>query len=258
MLTGRNISKLIGRKQVLSGVHIQVLPGKISVLIGPSGSGKTTLIRALALLDYPSQGLVSFDGHEYRFPLERGERIQPPWPGLTVVFQQHFLWPHLTLRENIQLPLQERSESRHTVEELISIFKMSEFIDRYPNQASLGQRQRVALVRAFALEPRCILLDEITSALDVEQTGAVVRHLLSLRQRGIGMLVVTHLLEFARELVARNEGDRVYFLDEGNIMGAGGAEFFDNPSTPRAREFLSSMDYWIGSGDATMPAQQET
>lgn len=244
MLSGIDIRKSFDGKEVLKGVDIEVKPGRISVLIGPSGSGKTTLIRSLALLDLPSKGQVVFDGHSYKFPLEGSETIKPPWPDLTVVFQQHFLWPHLTLRSNILLPLSERLETQHTVDELIEIFSMDEFIDRYPNEVSLGQRQRAALARAFALEPKYILMDEITSALDVEQTGTVIRHLLTLRERGIGMLVVTHLLAFAKELVARDEGDQIYFLDEGRILGAGGSEFFNNPGNSRAEQFLSSMNYW--------------
>ncbi len=244
MLRGSNIRKSFDGKAVLHGVDIEVRPGRLSVLIGPSGSGKTTLIRALALLDLPSEGEVAFDGHTYQFPLQSGQKVDPPWPDLTVVFQQHFLWPHLTLRKNILLPLSQRSETHSSVDELIEIFNMGEFIDRYPNEVSIGQRQRTALARAFALGPKYILLDEITSALDVEQTGVVMRHLLTLRDRGIGMLVVTHLLAFARELVARNEGDQVYFLDDGRILGSGGLEFFDSPRNTRAEQFLSSMDYW--------------
>ena len=244
MLSGSNIRKSFDGKAVLHGVDIEVRPGRISVLIGPSGSGKTTLIRALALLDLPSEGQVAFDEHTYQFPLQSGQTVEPPWPDLTVVFQQHFLWPHLTLRKNILLPLSQRSETHRSVDELIEIFNMDEFIDRYPNEVSIGQRQRTALARAFALEPKYILLDEITSALDVEQTGVVMRHLLTLRDRGIGVLVVTHLLAFAQQLVARNEGDQVYFLDDGRILGSGGSEFFDRPGNVRAEQFLSAMDYW--------------
>ena len=244
MLQGSNIKKVFDGKEVLHGVDIEVHPGKISVLIGPSGGGKTTLVRALALLDLPTEGEVIFDGRRYVFPLPRGQSVEPPWPELTVVFQQHFLWPHLTLRDNILLPLSERPGTPHSVDELIKTFSMSGFIDRYPNQVSLGERQRAALARAFALQPKYILLDEITSALDVEQTGAVVRHLLALRDRRIGLLVVTHLLEFARQLLARNEGDQIYFLDDGRILGAGGLEFFQTPGSARAKQFLSSVDYW--------------
>ncbi|MBN2415422.1 amino acid ABC transporter ATP-binding protein [bacterium] len=247
MLTGLDIKKSFGSTEVLKDVNIQVKPGRISVLIGPSGSGKTTLIRALALLDFPDSGEIAFDGHTYKFPLNDNQVIEPPWPDLTVVFQQHFLWPHLTLRKNILLPLSKKTDSHHTVDDLIKIFQMEDFIDRYPNEVSIGQRQRAALARAFALEPKYILLDEITSALDVEQTGAVIRHLLTLRDQGIGLLVVTHLLAFARELVAKDEGDHIYFLDNGKILGSGGLEFFENPGSERAKQFISSMDYWTGN-----------
>jgi ABC-type polar amino acid transport system ATPase subunit len=250
MMSGRNISKSFNGTEVLHGVDFDVRPGRISVLIGPSGSGKTTLIKALALLDPPTEGQVRLDGSTYDFPLEASERVQPPWPDVTVVFQQHFLWPHLTLRKNILLPLSHRlADGGRLVEDLISVFDMSEFIDRYPNEASVGQRQRAALARAFALEPRYILLDEITSALDVEQTGAVMKHLLGLRERGIGMLVVTHLLEFARRLVARGEGDTVYFIDDGKILASGGLEFFTEPGSARVERFLASMDYWSGGNE---------
>jgi polar amino acid transport system ATP-binding protein len=244
MLIGTDIKKSFGSTEVLHGVDIEVRPGRISALIGPSGSGKTTLIKALSLLDFPTSGQITLDGLIYHFPIQRGQTVKSPWPELTVVFQQYFLWPHLTLRGNILLPLSQRTRSRSTVEELIDLFDMGNFIDRYPNEVSIGQRQRVALARALALEPKYILLDEITSALDVEQTGTVVRHLVKLRDRGIGILVITHLLEFARQLVARNEGDEVYFLDEGRILGSGGSEFFEVPGNLRAKRFLSSMDYW--------------
>jgi ABC-type polar amino acid transport system ATPase subunit len=244
MLIGKKIRKSFNSSEVLCGVNIEIHAGRISVLIGPSGGGKTTLIRALSFLDYPSHGEIIFNEQSYHFPLQNNNSIRPPWPDLTVVFQQHFLWPHLTLRNNILLPLKGRPKSRHTVDELIRIFEMSEFIDRYPNEASIGQRQRAALARAFALEPKCILLDEITSALDVEQTDAVIRHLLTLRNQGIGMLVVTHLLAFAEGLVSRNEGDRVYFMDRGEIIASGGREFFEKQTNPRVAKFISSMDYW--------------
>ena len=228
--------------------------GKISVVIGPSGSGKTTLVRALSLLDPPTSGCVTIDGERYDFPRGKGSpAIKPPWPRLTVVFQQHFLWPHLTLRQNIVLPASRRSSGSPPVAELIAMFDMGDWVDRYPNEVSLGQRQRVALARAFALDPEYVLLDEITSALDVEQTAVVVKHLLSLRSRGIGMLVVTHLLAFARELLARNEGDMIYLLDDGSVAGKGGLEFFEKPGSDRASEFLSSMDYWSHS-----PRQRDT
>lgn len=250
MVVATGITKAFGDLVVLNAVDLRVEPGRVSVLIGPSGSGKTTLIRCMSLLTYPTSGTLQIDNDLFEFPLQHGAQVPRPWPALTVVFQQHFLWPHLTLRQNIVLPIRKRGQHRTVVERLIALFQMEDFVDRYPNQVSLGERQRAAIARAFALEPRYIFLDEITSALDVEQTGAVVRHLLSLRQHGVGMLVVTHLLEFARQLISKGEGDMIYFLDGGEIRASGGPEFFSAPPSDRLRRFLASTDYW-----ATLPRE---
>lgn len=236
MLVGREIKKSYGGNEVLRGVGITVEPGKITALIGPSGGGKTTLLRALALLDAPDSGTVVLDDTTYDFPLEQGRRITPPWPRVTVVFQQLFLWPHLTLRENIALPVKKRNPSAGNghLEELIEAFDMSHFIDRHPNEASIGQRQRAALARALVLDPAYVLLDEITSSLDVEQVSAILSHLQALRDRGIGILVITHLIGFAKRAA-----DRVVFLDEGEVIEDGGPELLDSPTRARVKRFLS-------------------
>ena len=117
---------------------------------------------------------------------------------------------------------------------------MTTFIDRYPNEVSLGQRQRAALGRAVVLEPSYILLDEITSALDVEQTSIIMRYLLTLRDRGIGLLIVTHLLGFARRLLIRREGDQIAFLDGGHLIETGDIALLDQPRDERLRRFLSA------------------
>ena len=229
------------------GVDIDVEPGRVSILIGPSGAGKTTLIRALSLLDIPSGGSIQIDDALYQFPMKNARNFKPPWPRLTVVFQQQFLWPHLTLKQNIALPLSDRRVPKHEQEaviaELVELFGMNSFVQRYPNQVSLGERQRAALARAFALNPKYILLDEITSALDVEQTANVTRCLINLRNRGIGLLVVTHFLAFAKRLVEKGEGDTVYFLEGGRILAKGGVEFFTGCENPRVRAFLSALEF---------------
>jgi ABC-type polar amino acid transport system ATPase subunit len=236
MLQVKNVTKSYGGTKVLKGIDLSVEPGKISVLIGPSGSGKTTLLKVLAFLENPDSGSVSVDDHTYDFPLKKGTQIVAPWPKVTVVFQQLFLWPHMTLLQNMTLPLLARKQDDDSprVKELIELFDMKDFIYRYPNEASLGQRQRAALVRALLLEPEYILLDEITSSLDVEQTAIILSKLKELRDKGIGILTITHLLQFAHEAA-----DRVVFLDDGAVLEEGGPQLLVNPRHERIRKFVS-------------------
>lgn len=239
MLTGTNILKSHRNNEILKGVDVQLEPGQISVIIGPSGSGKTTLLKALSLLDPPDSGSVSIDDWSCDFPVKDMKKILPPWPKLTVVFQQLFLWPHLTLLQNITLPvaLRFKDEKKERVDELIKLFDMESFIHRYANEASLGQRQRAALVRALLLEPKYLLLDEITSSLDVEQVAIILTHLKELATRGIGILTVTHLLHFARDAA-----DCVIFMDSGKIIEQGGKEVLLNPKQERIKKFLSVIE----------------
>jgi ABC-type polar amino acid transport system ATPase subunit len=238
MLSGKALTKSFGNHCVLRGVDAEVELGGITAVVGPSGSGKTTLLKALALLEPPDDGKVILDGVEYDFPLLQGRVLVPPYPRLTVVFQQLFTWPHLTLRENIALPLRTlgRDPDGKQVRELITLFDMEDYLDRYPNQVSLGQRQRAALVRALALGPQYLLLDEVTSALDIEQVGVVLAHLQRLREQGVGILLVTHLIGFARRAA-----DRVIFLDDGAVLEAGGPKILEHPSHPRLRKFLTML-----------------
>lgn len=243
MLAGMGIRKSYGGGEIIRGVDVSVKPGAVTLLVGPSGGGKTTLLKCLALLEEPDVGTISVDGDRYTFP--RGEDeppVVPPWPRLTVVFQQHFLWPHLTMRQNILLPLGDLSaDEMRSYEELVDLFEMAEFVDRFPNEVSIGQRQRVALARALVLSPKYILMDEITAALDVEQIHTIFRHLLQLRERGIGILLITHLLGLARSILSQEDGDRIVFLDDGEVLESGGLQVLERPQHPRLAEFLSKM-----------------
>jgi len=149
------------------------------------------------------------------------------------------LWPHLTLRQNITLPLGKRLDQTagHYLEHLIERFGMSEFIGRYPNQVSLGQRQRAALVRAMVLNPKYILLDEITSSLDVEQVASILSELRLMKDQGIGILLVTHLLHFAREAA-----DSVVFLDNGRVIESGGKDLLSRPKEDRVKSFMTMAE----------------
>ena len=234
MLTATNIQKSYGAHNVLCDVDFTLEPGKITCLIGPSGGGKTTLLKCLSLVERPDAGLITIDNNDYKFPLS-GSLSPNPYPAMTVVFQSLFLWPHLTLRENILLPARNVNEAAEKdIEGLINVFEMRDFIDRYPNEASGGQRQRVALARALILNPRYILLDEITSALDVEQTAKILTKLTHLKDRNIGTLLITHHLNFAK-----HAADKIVFMAEGKILETGDASILKTPQSQRLQQFLN-------------------
>lgn len=245
MLIGQGIRKGYGGLEILHGIDLSLSPGKITAILGPSGGGKSTLLRALSMLDAPDSGFVKVDGVEYVFPNRRKNGIQPPWPALTVVFQQLFLWPHLTLRRNITLPLEKLSaksngaaeEANKEVDELLDLFEMREHADRYPNEVSLGQRQRAAFIRAVVLHPKYLLLDEITSALDVEHVSKILEHLKLLRERGTGILLVTHLIGFAK-----SAADQIIFMENGRIVESGDKSLLTSPKNERLVKFLSLVE----------------
>jgi len=238
MLSGTKLTKIYNGREVLKGVSIKIEPGKITSLIGPSGSGKTTLLRVLSMLDLPESGSISFNNEEYQFTL-KDKSIIPPWPKISVVFQQLFIWPHLTLRKNIELPLELRGileENKKYLNELYQMFKMEEFIDRFPNEASLGQRQRVALVRSLALKPEYLLLDEITSSLDVEQSEIILSHLATVKKQGVGIIMVAHDINFAL-----SNADTVCFLENGKIIKQGKPyEFLLETKNKRITDFINN------------------
>lgn len=239
MLCARGVKKSFGSRTVLDGVDIALAPGSITCLIGPSGGGKTTLLRALALVDPPDAGQIVVDTQHYMFPMARGAAFPPPWPGVTAVFQTLFLWPHMTLRENIVLPARNIPgiDIEAELSDLIDFFDMADFVDRHPNEASLGQRQRAALARALILKPRTLLLDEITSALDVEQSARILALLQKLKGLSTGLLVITHALGFARRAA-----DRIVFLDGGRIVEQGPPQILDKPQSARLAAFVSLIE----------------
>ncbi len=237
MLEGSQISKSFNGTKVLHDISLNLDRGEIVVLIGPSGSGKTTLLKIMGLLEPSDGGTIKIDGVPYN---ANQNNSQSPWPKVTMVFQQLFLWPHLTILDNILLPLkvQKQEVDRKQLAELIDLFQMQGFIKRFPNEASLGQRQRAALVRALMLNPEYILLDEITSSLDIEQIAVLVPYIKELAKRGIGVLAITHLLHFAKETA-----DRVVFMDSGSIVESGTRNVLIAPTQERVKKFMSVLQY---------------
>ncbi|MCI0617592.1 ATP-binding cassette domain-containing protein [bacterium] len=229
MLSAKDITKYRDGEAVLESVDLDIQLGTITALIGPSGAGKTTLLNILSFSLLPENGIIEVDDKSFSFP---NDNISIPQPSsqIAMVFQQLFLWPHLTLRENIMLP---KKISDVELEELINTFGMKNFIDRYPNQTSLGQRQRAALARAIALKPRYLLLDEVTSALDIEQVEAIAKYLKKLKADGTGIIAVTHLINFASKI-----SDQIVFIDRGKIIERGTGDLISKPRNQRTREFL--------------------
>ena len=239
MLIGHDIKKAYGGKAVLQGAGIQVSPGQISALIGPSGAGKSTLLREMAFVEPPDEGRIEIDGRSFEYPADR-DKNPSVWPSVTVVFQRLHLWPNMTVRDNIIMPVRERSNGRQwadDVDRLVADFGMEEFIDRYPNEVSVGQAQRAAIARALLLKPRYLLLDEVTSSLDVEHVSNLLRYLIELRATGeTGILLITHLLGFAKR-----SADQVFFMDNGKIVEQGGPDVLSAPGNERLARFLSLM-----------------
>lgn len=243
MLQVDKLYKKYGQHQVLEDVSLTLKPGELTALVGPSGSGKTSLLRALALLEQPDQGSIIVDGKTYGAEARLPEGaawpqlpgLPTPWPKVTVVFQQLFLWPHLTLKENILLSARNLPGRDHeaALATWVKKLDMGHFIDRYPNEASGGQKQRVAITRALMLRPQYLLLDEITSALDVQQTARILEILPELKARGMAILLITHALNFAQQAA-----DQVLFMQNGRILEAGSPQLLQKPKTKELQIFL--------------------
>jgi ABC-type polar amino acid transport system ATPase subunit len=233
MLLAKNITKIIDGREILKNVSLSLERGEIVSVIGPSGAGKTALLRAISLIDYPNAGSLQIDGVSWQFPIAKSESIKFPYPNVTVVFQQLFIWPHLTIRQNLTLPLKGNIDEKH-FDTITELFQMKSFLDRYPNEVSLGQRQRAALARALLLKPRYLLLDEVTSALDVEQSYFILSHLKQISEKGVGIVFVSHALHLARKI-----SDKIIFIDDGKIVEQGANEIIVNPKTDRLKKFIT-------------------
>jgi polar amino acid transport system ATP-binding protein len=234
-----NVSKCFGPLQVLEHVSLDVEEHGVVCLIGASGSGKSTLLRCINLLEKVDEGSIVVDGQE----ITNGKvDVNALRRKIGIVFQAYNLFPHMTVLDNVMLaPRKVRGTSHQAARakayELLDRIGLRDKADEFPDRLSGGQQQRVAIARALAMEPKLMLLDEITSALDPQLISEVLNLVRGLAESGMTMIIATHEMSFAREVA-----DKVCFLDNGVICEEGTPEqIFTTPRTARAREFLARV-----------------
>ncbi|VYU60521.1 ATP-binding cassette domain-containing protein [Clostridium tertium] len=232
----KHLNKFFGDHEVLKDINFSVKKGEVVCIIGSSGSGKSTLLRCVNLLEKPSGGEVIYNGENI---LDDNHDIYKYRTKLGMVFQQFNLFDNHNVLSNcvvgqMKVLKRSKSEAEEIAMKFLDVVGMGKYINAKPKQLSGGQKQRVAIARALSMEPDVILFDEPTSALDPEMVGEVLKVMKELAHTGLTMLVVTHEMEFAREVA-----DRVVFMNDGIIEEEGRPEeIFNNPKKERTREFL--------------------
>jgi len=233
------VYKSFGENEVLKGIDLKVEPHEVVCLIGASGSGKSTLLKCVNLVEPIDAGRVVVEGEEITAQSVDANRIRR---GIGIVYQAFNLFPHMTVLRNVTLAPREalgtsRAEAEKNAGNLLERFGLLDKRDEYPDRLSGGQQQRVAIVRALAMRPHLMLLDEVTSALDPELVAEVLAVIRELAREGMTMLIATHEMSFARDIA-----DRVCFLEAGRILEQGPPEsIFTAPENPRTRQFLGRI-----------------
>ena len=237
-----SLRKSFGREVVLDSVSFDVPEGSATVLIGASGSGKSTLLRCINLLDQIDDGAIFLDGEEITNPEIDIDKTRRK---IAMVFQAFNLFPHKTVRENITLAPTivhgfSKSAANERADYLLKRFGLYEKADQYPDRLSGGQQQRVAIIRALAINPRVLLLDEVTSALDpvlVNEVLMTVKELKEDKNSAMSMVIATHEMGFAQQV-----GDQVCFLESGKVVEIGSStQVLQNPQDNRTKEFLRKV-----------------
>ena len=234
-----DVHKRFGTNEVLRGIDLDVAPHEVICLIGASGSGKSTLLKCINLTEKVTAGRIVVEGEEITARNVDVNRIRR---NIGIVFQAFNLFPHMTVLKNVTLaPRKVLGKGRREAEaeacELLERFGLLDKKDEYPDRMSGGQQQRAAIVRALAMQPRIMLFDEVTSALDPELVGEVLNVIRELAAGGMTMLIATHEMGFARDIA-----DRVCFLDDGVILEQGPPErIFQEPENPRTQQFLQRI-----------------
>ena len=233
------IEKRFGDLEVLKGVDLDIQKGEVICLLGPSGSGKSTLLRCINMLEPPNGGTITLEGKSISGGDADKEGLDYVRRRVGMVFQQFNLFPHKSAIENVCLAQEtvlgrSDEEARSRGVELLERVGLEDKVDEFPERLSGGQQQRVAIARALAMDPHVMLFDEVTSALDPELVKEVLDVMRELAAEGMTMIVVTHEIDFARDV-----GDRVVFMDGGVVVEEGPSRaVLDSPSEERTREFL--------------------
>jgi polar amino acid transport system ATP-binding protein len=251
VLVIEDLHKKFDDLEVLRGVDLSMHTGEVVSIIGSSGSGKTTLLRCINLLERYHRGRIEIAGQEIGYAIKRGKRVRLPGAVLArhraltgMAFQTFNLFPHLTALKNVTLGLikvhkLKRDEAVAVAERWLDRVGLLDRRDHYPGQLSGGQQQRVAIARAIAMNPKLMLFDEVTSALDPELVNEVLNVITDLARDGMTMLIVTHEMRFAHDV-----SDHVIFMNEGQICEQGKpSELFENPSTDRLRDFIRDLTF---------------
>lgn len=239
MIHVNNLQKKFGNTHVLRGISCDIRPQEVVCVIGPSGSGKSTFLRCLNALERPDSGEIVVNGTDVCDPKTDLNKMREH---TGMVFQRFNLFPHMTVLDNITMaPLMvsglKKADSLLKAERLLEKVGLPDKIDAWPESLSGGQQQRVAIARALAMDPTVLLFDEPTSALDPELVGEVLNVMKALAHEGMTMVIVTHEMNFAREVA-----DRVFFIDQGIIQESGTPEqIFNHPQNPRTAAFLSRV-----------------
>ena len=239
VLACEGVVKRFGRQTVLRSVDLSVEEHEVVCLIGASGSGKSSLLRCINLLETVDDGVIRLDGEDITDPRVDADDVRRR---IGVVFQAYNLFPHMTVLDNVTLAPRlvgkvERSEAESRARALLERVGLAEKAGEYPDRLSGGQQQRVAVVRALANDPRLLLLDEVTSALDPELVGEVLALIRELKEQGMTIVMATHEMSFARQAA-----DRVVFLDAGVVLEEGPPEqVLVDPVEPRTRTFLARI-----------------
>jgi polar amino acid transport system ATP-binding protein len=234
-----NVHKYYGSHHVLKGIELKIAAGEVISIIGRSGSGKSTLLRCINGLEKFDDGAIIVDRQAVS---DDENHLRELSRSVGMVFQSFNLFPHMTVAENVMLAprlvlKKSRSECRELAENMLAKVGLADKADQFPGNLSGGQQQRVAIARSLAMNPKVLLCDEITSALDPELVGEVLKVLEQLKAEGMTLILVTHEMNFARDV-----GDRIVFMHQGKVWESGPSrELFSKPQTPELQSFISSV-----------------